>query len=290
VNWSDERYVRLYTRDTPDWQCLSFLAQGLFCLILRKVDRAGVLPLGRSGRKAVAIAVGHAHQWALLEPALEELLSDGCIRIEGDLLVVPNFLDAQEAEASDKARSKVYRERRRDLAKAGRKDGREPDGGASRGVTAEAREVESRDASDTRRDGTITACAATVTPSRAVPSRAVLLLEACAEVGEKTAHSPPPVLTLPCVGTDAKEYPVSEAEVAGWREAFPGVEVVAEIRKAKAWLLADPVRRKTYRGMPRFLVGWLSRTQNAPSRLNGTAAPRPVTPQRLPPLGPPGPR
>ena len=51
MDWSDERYVRVYTRDTPDWQCLSFLAQGLFCLILRKVDRAGVLPLGRSGRR-----------------------------------------------------------------------------------------------------------------------------------------------------------------------------------------------------------------------------------------------
>lgn len=113
LNWSDERYVRLYTRDTPQWQCLSFLAQGLFCLLLRKVDRAGVLPLGRMGRKAVFVSVGHAHQAAMLDPALDELLADGCVEIRGDDLVVPNFIEAQEAEASDKARARASRERRR---------------------------------------------------------------------------------------------------------------------------------------------------------------------------------
>lgn len=164
--WSDERYVRLYTRDTPDWQCLSFLAQGLFCLVLRKVDRAGVLPLGRAGRRAVAIAVGHAHQWPMLEPALDELLADGCLRIEGDLLVVPNFLEAQEAEASDAARAKKHREKRRDLAKRGLKP-------SSQDVTLRHAEQESRDGGDTKRDAGVTGCDETVTPSlpcRAEPS------------------------------------------------------------------------------------------------------------------------
>lgn len=168
MNWSDERYVRFYTRDTPDWQCLSFLAQGLFCLVLRKVDRAGVLPLGRSGRKAVAIAVGHVHQWTLLEPALDELLADGCLRIEGDLLVVPNFIEAQEAEASDKARARTYRERRRDLAKAGSKS-THPPVGASQVVTLESENATSCDGTITNRDGGITGRVATVTPSRTVP-------------------------------------------------------------------------------------------------------------------------
>lgn len=168
MDWSDERYVRVYTRDTPDWQCLSFLAQGLFCLILRKVDRAGVLPLGRSGRRAVAISVGHGHQWSLLEPALDELLADGCVRIEGDLLVVPNFLEAQEAEASDKARARAYRERRRDRAKGGGAPD-SPSGGASRNVTRRSENATSRDGGVTNRDEGITRRVTTVTPSRAVP-------------------------------------------------------------------------------------------------------------------------
>jgi hypothetical protein len=119
MNWSDERYVRLYTRDTPEWLCLSFPAQGLFALILRKVDRAGVLSLGKIGRRAVGVAIGFAGDWARIEPALDELLADGCVVIKGDLLLVPNFIEAQEAKATDAARSKKAREKHRDLAALG---------------------------------------------------------------------------------------------------------------------------------------------------------------------------
>lgn len=110
MRWEDERYVRFYTRDTPDWLALSFEAQALFALLLRKVDRAGVLPLGRHGKRAVAIAVGHAQRWEMLSSALEELLLDGCLAIDGDRLVIRNFLDAQEARQSDKARQQKARE------------------------------------------------------------------------------------------------------------------------------------------------------------------------------------
>ncbi len=113
MRWDDERYVRLYTRDTADWMGLSFLAQGLFCLILRKVDRAGLLALGKQGRKAVAVTIGHPGDWPRLEGALEELVADGCVRIEGDHLVVPNFIEAQEASQSDVARKRAQRERAR---------------------------------------------------------------------------------------------------------------------------------------------------------------------------------
>lgn len=113
MRWEDEKYVRIYTRDTVDWLGLSFIAQGLFCLVLRKVDRAGILDLGKHGRRAVAIAIGFPGEWARLEPALDELLADGCIRIEGDHLLVPNFIEAQEATQSDAARKRAQRERAR---------------------------------------------------------------------------------------------------------------------------------------------------------------------------------
>jgi hypothetical protein len=164
MNWSDERYVRLYTRDSSDWLCMSFLAQGLLCLVMRKVDRAGVLPLGRSGRKSVAIAIGHAHQWPMLEPALEELLEDGCVKIEGDLLVIPNFIEAQEALASDAARAKKHREVRRDLAKLGVKNTSHP-------VTDRHEPNEPCDGTVTPRDAGVTGRVMTVTPSLAVPNR-----------------------------------------------------------------------------------------------------------------------
>lgn len=148
MRWEDERYVRLYTRDTADWLSLSFEAQGLMTLILRKADRAGILSLGRHGKRAVAIAIGHAGRWEAVAPALEELLADGCIRIEGDKLLLPNFIEAQEAAQSDAQRQRESRAKARALAAAGvtKRDG------MSHAVT----------------DGHNTS--QPVTPSRAVPS------------------------------------------------------------------------------------------------------------------------
>jgi hypothetical protein len=195
--WSDERYVRLYTRDTPDWLCLSFPAQGLMCLLLRKVTRAGVLELGRAGRRGVFIAVGHAHQAAMLDPALDELLADGCVEIVGDNLVIPNFLEAQEAEASDKARARKRREKVRDVARAGGVTGSghtppaEPE--PSRDVTPRLETPEPRDGPVTPRDARVTTCDETVTPSRAVPPVPPVPLEAAAAEPEGESVRPVPI-------------------------------------------------------------------------------------------------
>lgn len=147
MNWPDERYVRLYTRDTGDWLALSFEAQALFALLLRKVDRSGIFPLGRHGKRAVAIAIGHAGRWKTLEGALEELLIDGCVVISGDELVMPNYIEAQTCAASDKIRQAEYRSRRRDmvLEKPNKTDGLQTE--ASRNVT------ESHEASQGVTDG-----------------------------------------------------------------------------------------------------------------------------------------
>lgn len=57
--------------------------------------------------------------------------------------------------------------------------------------------------------------------------------------------------------------------------------MLGECRKALAWIGADASRRKTARGMKRFLVGWLGRAQNsgrargpvpAPPRSNNTGS------------------
>ena len=117
MNWSDERYVRVYTRDTLNWQALSFDAQALLALLLRKVDRAGVLEVGRLGGKGIAVAIGHGHLWERLEPALNELLRDGCVTLRDAIVTVPNFVEAQEAVYTDAARARASRERRRDMAR-----------------------------------------------------------------------------------------------------------------------------------------------------------------------------
>ena len=43
-----------------------------------------------------------------------------------------------------------------------------------------------------------------------------------------------------------------------WTEAYPGVDIMAEIRKAHAWEMSNPAKRKKDR--KRFLNSWLSRS------------------------------
>jgi hypothetical protein len=115
MDWSNERFIKVYTRDTADWMTLSFDAQALFMLILRKFDRGGRLDLGRNGAKAIAVAIGHGSLWTRLEPALNELLADGCIQITSDnkTLLARNFVEAQEARKSNAQRQRDFKEDRR---------------------------------------------------------------------------------------------------------------------------------------------------------------------------------
>lgn len=103
----------------------------------------------------------------------------------------------------------------------------------------------------------------------AFPGSAVVVPAAVPSLRSEVAPSPgdsppssPVVASLPCVGEGPKEYGVTAAQVAGWSEAYPGVDVAGEVRKAHAWLEANPKRRKTHRGCPAFLVRWLGRAQN----------------------------
>lgn len=85
----------------------------------------------------------------------------------------------------------------------------------------------------------------------------------CSEL-EKSPAPEPAVMCLPCVGKGPKEFPITQILVDEWKNAFPGVDVVAQLRQAKAWLNANPKRRKTYGGVPRFVVSWLGRSQDRP--------------------------
>lgn len=81
----------------------------------------------------------------------------------------------------------------------------------------------------------------------------------CAE--QKAAAPPePPVITLPC--NDKTEYAVTTAQVAECADLYPAVDVEQELRSMRGWLIANPKKRKTYGGMPRFIDNWLKREQN----------------------------
>jgi hypothetical protein len=68
----------------------------------------------------------------------------------------------------------------------------------------------------------------------------------------------PPFLVFPCVGK-APTYGLPLQQVVEWEQAYPDTDVIGECRKALAWIVATPGRRKTAAGIPRFLVNWLNR-------------------------------
>jgi len=70
----------------------------------------------------------------------------------------------------------------------------------------------------------------------------------------------PPIITLTL--NDKTEYPVTEEQVEEWAKLYPAVDVMQELRKMKGWLDANPSRRKTKKGILRFINNWLSKEQD----------------------------
>ena len=110
MDWANERYVRLFTRDTPEWLCWSWQARALWPLLIRKVDRSGVLA-NKLGPRGVAALVGLPIE--VVEVGMPDLLADGCLAAHQLGYVVPNYIEAQETPTSDKQRKRDSRERRR---------------------------------------------------------------------------------------------------------------------------------------------------------------------------------
>ena len=83
----------------------------------------------------------------------------------------------------------------------------------------------------------------------------------CSERPEDRASEP--VLDFETIGKGEQTWALTEDLLAVLAEAYPDLDILAEAKKAKAWLIANPHRRKTPRGMPSFLRGWVERAQNS---------------------------
>lgn len=122
LNWSDEPYVKVYTRDTAEWRRLSMEARGLYLLLYRAVDRAGVIALGEMGADEVgdAVAVLLHGDASKTSEWLADLVKRKFVVVvakQGELsLVVPDYVAAQNARTADRLRVQQSRERRRDEA------------------------------------------------------------------------------------------------------------------------------------------------------------------------------
>ncbi len=77
------------------------------------------------------------------------------------------------------------------------------------------------------------------------------------------ASAPEPiVLTYPVVGKGPDTWGLKASVVAEHRKAFPALDVMGELNKARGWCISNKSNRKTAKGMESFLYKWLARAQN----------------------------
>lgn len=66
---------------------------------------------------------------------------------------------------------------------------------------------------------------------------------------------------------DKSFYDVPAEKIALWKETYPAVDVEQELKKMAAWSDANLSKRKTRRGIGRFINSWLSREQDRGGRV-----------------------
>ncbi len=100
-------------------------------------------------------------------------------------------------------------------------------------------------------------------PITSNPSTYDLPSEGCSESGEAAQSEPESaVLEFPTDGKAGKHWKLVPSKVREYQEAYPHLDVMAEMRKALQWCRDNPTKRKTPGGMPAFLTRWLNKAQN----------------------------
>jgi len=260
LDWANERYVRVYTRDTTTWKLCDWRARTVLLHLFRKVDRSGVLDVGDDGVAGLA-AVLELPLEEIVEPGIAQLVKRGTVERTADAFVLPNFIEAQEMPASDAQRQRVQREKRR-------ADKRNRDGGV------------------TNRDALVTTGHATsrdVTPNRTVPIRS----EPCLAEPEREPSPSAPAAPQgpPALALVPQEAPVKVARKApskplpaDWKpspahEAFAielAVSVPAEAEKMRDWATANGERKADWDAAFR---GWLRRASESRAGPRGSPPP-----------------
>jgi hypothetical protein len=112
MNWSEEKYVKLFTRDTPTWRAWPWQARALAPLLMRVLEGEGRLATGRlEPVRAVALTVDLPIE--VVAVGLPAMLEDGTLELREDGLWWPKYEEAQESRKSEALRSREHRAKQR---------------------------------------------------------------------------------------------------------------------------------------------------------------------------------
>ena len=90
----------------------------------------------------------------------------------------------------------------------------------------------------------------------------------CRDVAEKSPTSPTviqPVIQL-ITNKENEFFDITQQHIDDFQKWYPNVNVMQELNEMQAWLVSNPTKRKTKRGMMSFVNRWLSREQDKPQR------------------------
>lgn len=62
---------------------------------------------------------------------------------------------------------------------------------------------------------------------------------------------------------DGTEWQCTVDEYEEFKRLYPSVDIVQEFRNMRGWCMSNPTKRKTRRGIKKFVNGWLSRQQDS---------------------------
>lgn len=130
MNFDDERFVKIYPRNTTNWKLLGWEGRCVLMMLLREVDRAGCLDI-EGGMEGLALLLDLPPD--VTERGFASCVKRGSVVQNGNTAIIPNFVKAQEARQTDRVRQAESRARRREL------------GMMSQIVTNDARTVTDRD-------------------------------------------------------------------------------------------------------------------------------------------------
>lgn len=93
--------------------------------------------------------------------------------------------------------------------------------------------------------------------------------------------STPPVYTLPL--NDGTNHEITSEDFEKYKRLYPSVDVMAEFRKMDGWFDGHPSRRKTRKGIRRFINSWLGKEQDKGGTKHDSVPTTPPSPPPEPP-------
>lgn len=116
MNWCDEKYVKLYTRNTATWVLWPWQARAIFAPLLRATNYAGILETG-NGDALTALAALIMFPREVVEVGINAMLETGTLEKIRCGYLMPKYIEAQEATKTDTRKKRDQRERQRAQAR-----------------------------------------------------------------------------------------------------------------------------------------------------------------------------